>query len=93
MSPPTALTRAQNWLRTATVEGLTEYIKLTGAKAGLNTDDVMIEMASAKLRRLSQTQTPSASVKKQAVQATAPPPRVFPFAHPYFWGGFFYTGM
>ena len=82
LSPPTALSRAQAWLRDATQDGLKIFAKAAARRGRLET------------RYLTQLER-ALSAEMLKGEATSPsstqPDR--PYAHPYYWAGFIYTGI
>jgi len=105
LAPPTALKRAKQWLRTATKAELIAYAKTAGAKAGL--DVAMLSGIEEKLKSRRRSGDARFSVAWNVMQAKAEQAlqaigKIFnerenlqsrPFAHPYYWGGFVYTGL
>ena len=91
LSPPTALHRAQAWLRDATKEELDSFAKNTAAKGRLERRHLAeiqkdLTRNSAASRAFSNDGLP---VKKGAETKGAEKP----YAHPFFWAGFTYTGL
>jgi CHAT domain-containing protein len=98
LPPPTALHRAQTWLRQATNDDLSSYM---GSQGQLETRQVAeIEqelseeaLARSRNRALIEWITPDAA----RVSAKSAPDRANllarPYSHPYFWAGFIYTGL
>jgi CHAT domain-containing protein len=82
LSPPTALSRAQAWLREATQDDLKIFAKAAARRGRLET------------RYLTQLER-ALSAEMLKGEATSPsstqPDR--PYAHPYYWAGFIYTGI
>jgi CHAT domain-containing protein len=102
LAPPTALRQAQQWLRTASKDELIVYARSTrldpARLAELESEIKTRRRGSAlaavtrSLQRDTLSGTLSAPADQPAVPAGAthgPPP----FRHPYFWGGFVYTGL
>ena len=99
LSPPSALSRAQLWLRDATNTDLLAYVESAVANARIAphlAEQIARELSAEQLRR---------SRNSAAVQWIAPAraagqsqsdkagERARPYAHPYFWAGFVYTGL
>jgi CHAT domain-containing protein len=82
LAPPEALRRAQGWLRGASAEDLVAYAQDAAKAARIGSDDVARLVAS--LRRGGVAPAPAAS----GAASDAPP-----FADPYYWGAFIYTGL
>jgi len=95
LRPATALRQAQAWLRAATKAELIEFGKIEVARAKLDRSKLAELERSVKSRHRSaktrfgafwnMLQTASGNVQ-QLFQSR-------PFAHPYYWGGFVYTGL
>jgi CHAT domain-containing protein len=102
VAPPAALKQAQAWLREATKAQVIAYGKAAAAKGKLEPQKLAELEREIKARRRS-TDTRSgalwnliqADVSRAGLRKTAgkqkPEPR--PFAHPFYWGGFVYTGL
>jgi tetratricopeptide (TPR) repeat protein len=106
LPPATALQRAQAWLRQATRRELLVYVKTIGARTGTGELAIKLgyalqrgERGDARLFAISHV------LKKIATKASPRSPRFRwlkwykpsrmrerPFAHPYYWAGFVYTG-
>lgn len=101
LAPPTALSRAQAWLRQATSADLDAYAQGAATRGRLD---------SAQLRQIEQELSPEglARSRNRAViaridgdgkmrsrhfSAQESPQLVRPYAHPYFWAGFIHTGL
>ena len=98
-SPPTALKQAQAWLRDATTADLLAYAQAASARAQLSPADARrLETAlTANLRPMAGL-SGTLWTWMQKKLGTSPPaqagdkaPR--PFAHPYYWGAFTYSGL
>ena len=98
-SPPTALKQAQAWLRDATTADLLAYAQAASARARLSPGDAQrLETA------LTANPHPTADLSGtlwtwiQKKLGTSPPAQAGdktrrPFAHPYYWGAFIYSGL
>jgi CHAT domain-containing protein/tetratricopeptide (TPR) repeat protein len=98
LSPPSALHRAQKWLRQATRVELEKYAQTMAAKGQLAarqrdllTSD-MQQGANAR-SRIGSAQTPRAPAGQKGSDRAAPRQTARPYAHPYFWAGFVFTGL
>jgi len=104
LAPPEALKRAQDWLRRATRQELVAYIQEAAKTGHINSD----EFASIENRFLRSNlrerfgvaiSGPKAGAQPDDGQDTMPStvpdqqPELPPFADPYFWGAFIYTGL
>jgi CHAT domain-containing protein len=101
LSPPTALKYAQTWLRTATKANLIAFAQEAGKSAGAEALALAFETS---LQRASSDHPRWAAVTKliqEIIAKSKLSPGWFfgehikedcPFAHPYYWGGFIYTG-
>jgi CHAT domain-containing protein len=102
LSPPSALRGAQAWLRGATREDLVSYGRASAAAAGLDATKLAeLEGTLSTLRRTRSARFDSIWDRLQyrnrgaagSPAETASASRLRPFAHPYYWGGFVYTGL
>ena len=102
LAPPTALARAQVWLRNASQQELSDYARSAGRAANLDATMLAeLESGLATRRRAASSRFAAISERLQmragddkpiaATAVDAKKPR--PFAHPYYWGGFTYTGL
>jgi CHAT domain-containing protein/tetratricopeptide (TPR) repeat protein len=100
LSPPTALHRAQAWLRGATNGDLDAYAKAAASKGRLehrHLAEIEQELSADGLARsrssmvVQWTHPTTAPERKMVVGGTKHVAR--PYAHPYFWAGFVYTGL
>lgn len=88
LSPPNALRRAQLWLRDASKETIEDYAQQSSTRGRLD---------SRHLSEIKQDLDPKARASRNAGAAPqitderSRGPR--PYAHPYYWGGFVYTGL
>ena len=99
LAPPSALNRAQSWLRDATNSDLLAYVESAVADARIAShlaEQIARELSADELRRsrnstavqwIAPVRTPGQSEPDKASQ------RSRPYAHPYFWAGFVYTGL
>lgn len=101
LPPPTALHRAQAWLRTATSDDLSTYARAAateGRLQGRHLTEIEEAVSPEALKRsrngaLVEWSTRTAPPASGATGPTAGKPVARPYAHPYFWGGFIYTGL
>lgn len=99
LSPPTALHRAQVWLRDATSNDLNAYVKTTASKGRLErrrVAEIEKELRSAGIARSRSSATiertgPATDPKGKSASGAKLATR--PYAHPFFWAGFAYTGL
>jgi CHAT domain-containing protein len=101
LAPVSALQRAQIWFRQATKAEVLAYSKAAVAHAKLNTSALAAIEASLKSRRRSSATIFAAiwDTLQEKIASTlrdsAPDEENLqspPFEHPYYWGGFVYTG-
>jgi CHAT domain-containing protein len=101
LSPPTALSRAQAWLRQATSADLEAYAKGAAARGRIDSrqlGEIAHELSPeglARSRNRSVVQWVGPGDKSRSTDAQAPSPEQVarPYAHPYFWAGFVHTGL
>jgi len=101
LSPPTALHRAQAWLREATNEDLASYAKLAAVRGRLDRRrlaEIVSDLSADGLRRtrnsaLVEWVKPDTTKTRGMKVVAAGKPIARPYAHPYFWAGFIYTGL
>jgi CHAT domain-containing protein len=101
LSPPTALRRAQAWLREASSENLAAYAKVAAARGRLERRrfaEIERDLSAGGLRRsrnsaLVEWVKPDATKTKGMKATAAGKPIARPYAHPYFWAGFIHTGL
>jgi CHAT domain-containing protein len=101
VEPPTALQRAQFWLRQASNSDLVAYARAAAKEGRLNAHhiaQIADELSEDGLRRSRKV----ALVEWVAPEGTRAPggtvvrsssPLARPYAHPYFCAGFIYTGL
>jgi CHAT domain-containing protein len=101
LAPPTALRRAQMWLRQATNEDLARYARIAASQGRLGSrhvDEIEGELSAEGLARsrnspLVEWITPGAGRDPNKKAASNVNRIARPYAHPYFWAGFIYTGL
>ena len=92
IAPPTALKRAQEWLRTASRETLIDYAREAAIKGKV--DAAKWATLEDYLRHPDKSVRLTCKGSEQAdPPATAPQADSPPFGHPYYWSGFIYLGM
>jgi CHAT domain-containing protein len=92
LSPPAALRGAQEWLRQTSSTELNAYAQAAAARGRLQSRQ-LAEIERALSTRGAERSPNGAAVRPNdtaSVDQKAPSP---PYAHPYFWGGFIYTGL
>ena len=89
-SPPAALRGAQLWLREATNEELSGFAKVASAR-GLLPSRHLAEIEAALSGKGEEHSRSLAGSESGAVTGSVDAQR--PYAHPYFWAGFIYTGF
>jgi CHAT domain-containing protein len=101
LAPPTALRRAQLWLRQATNADLVTYARVAARQGRLDRTQVAAieeELSAEGLRRARKRAlvewigpgAPSGAGKQVPLGATD---LGRPYAHPYYWAGFIHTGL
>jgi len=101
LSPPTALRRAQAWLREATNSDLAAYAKVAAVRRRLDKrqlaqiEETLSAAGLARSRNAAIVEWVGGDTKPDAAgPATRKAKRVArPYAHPYFWAGFIHTGL
>lgn len=100
LSPPKALHRAQAWLRAATSDDLNTYTKSRAAKGRLDRrhrveiEKELSEDRLARSRNSAVIEWSDPRSERKTKQGSDGAKRVArPYAHPYFWAGFIYTGQ
>ena len=100
LSPPTALRQAQAWLRQAIDEELGDYAKVAAVDGQLEDRHLAaIEQelkpdALARSNRSAPTEWTTGSNTGLSAPSSAPPQgSARPYAHPYYWAGFIYSGQ
>lgn len=101
LHPSKALAQAQSWLRRATTEDLETYVKAAVVKARLRSHEA--QLLAEELRPEQMRKSRNASVvewtrsegseSESTTSSSGPHAQARPFAHPYFWAGFVYTGQ
>jgi CHAT domain-containing protein/tetratricopeptide (TPR) repeat protein len=89
-SPPTALHGAQLWLREATTDELEGFAKVASARGFLPSRH-LTEIEDALNGKGAEHSRSLAGSETGAVTGSIATQR--PYAHPYFWAGFIYTGL
>jgi CHAT domain-containing protein/Tfp pilus assembly protein PilF len=102
LEPPTALRGAQAWLRDANKDELAAYARSSASAAKLDQSQLAnLENALATSRRSVDSRFDAISQRLQARAGSATEAQPVaadlhnraPFAHPYYWGGFVFTGL
>ena len=109
LPPPTALKRAQDWLRNASRAELAAYIRGEAARTriGASVSEIIRRTLAQDVIAGDSRRTRSVSLLQQELrsQESSPePPKAAdseaslgpddrPYSHPYYWGGFIYLGM
>lgn len=105
LAPPTALARAQAWLREATNDDLSSYARAAAAQGrlerrhlaeierALGADALIRSRSRARVQLTKLDPKPAARDASKKDVARAPNPLGRPYAHPYFWAGFIHTGL
>lgn len=102
LSPPAALRRAQTWLRDASREDLMSYGRASAVAAKLdaarlaNLEDTLSTLRGKRATRFIATWDRLQDRNRSAAGSTTEgigTASAKPFAHPYYWGGFVYTGL
>jgi len=99
--PASALRLSQQWLRGATISELMAFAKAAGARAKLDEQVLSTlqgSLTSVRARSARFTESwkilQKRSGPEDAGRKTLPAENMTaPFAHPYYWGGFVYTGL
>jgi CHAT domain-containing protein len=95
LSPPAALKQAQSWLRTATKSDLIRAARDAGKAARIDGSKLASLETLLKSRRRS-GESLFARLWDEIQSAPSKMQRYLqsrPFSHPYYWGGFVYTGL
>jgi CHAT domain-containing protein len=89
LAPTKALKDAQNWLRTASKAQLLEFGETAAAKSDLAPAKLAELVSALKSRPRSGTRGLFWAILSNIRQRF----QSYPFAHPYYWGGFVYAGL
>jgi CHAT domain-containing protein len=91
------LSRAQAWLREATTDELSSEVKIAAAQGRLEArhlGEIEKALTSEGLMRSRRRLLLVDGLAESATPSLAPAEaRIRPYAHPYFWAGFIYTGL
>jgi CHAT domain-containing protein len=87
--PPTALKRAQDWLRDATGAELIAYARQETARARIGDQLPAIVRNITAAAAAASDRRPARGASAAAADSLAEKP----YAHPYYWGGFIYLGL
>ena len=99
LDPPAALSRAQTWLRDATGDDLNGYAEVAAARGRLQAAQLASIAEELKPGSLARSRTAplgpmtTGSNAAGARQTAAPRGPAYPYAHPYYWAGFIFTGQ
>jgi CHAT domain-containing protein len=101
LPPPTALSRSQAWLRQATNVDLQAYARAAARRGQLKSRhlrDIEQELGadalqSSRNNALVEWATPDPTRAPNKKVYGSPNRVARPYAHPYFWAGFIYTGL
>jgi CHAT domain-containing protein len=102
LPPPTALRRAQLWLRQTTNVDLADYASVAAKQGRIESRhvaEIEEELSEAALTRSRNAAaidwiTPSGETRAVGKKTSSNArPLARPYAHPYFWAGFIYTGL
>jgi len=97
LDAPAALSQAQAWLREASTDDLNGYSSVAAAKGNLQGTQLPaiaqeLRSASRGLPRRSIPGEFTTGSSTPANSESSPPSTAHPYAHPYYWAGFVYTG-
>lgn len=101
LAPPTALSRAQKWLRDSSDADLAAYARNAAKEGRLESRDVAeIEhalsedgLSRSRNRALVEWIAPDGARTPGTTKTPPGTPVARPYAHPYYWAGFIYTGL
>jgi CHAT domain-containing protein/tetratricopeptide (TPR) repeat protein len=96
LPPPTALHRAQAWLRKATSKDLDSYARVAVAQGRLqrrHLSEIEAALSPEGPNRARNGALVEWIIRKGPASGAKSRRSARPYAHPYFWGGFIYTGL
>jgi CHAT domain-containing protein len=93
LAPAAALREAQLWLRGASKAELISFGRAVAAKAKLDPSKLLDLEASLKSRRRSGARSSLWNMLQNVTANVRRPFQSHPFANPYYWGGFVYSGL
>ena len=93
LSPPAALSGAQKWLRDASDEDLDAYAKLAATRGRIESRHLAEIEKAVGPDSTEATRMGVGSLAKMQKGGEGKPAARRPYAHPYYWGGFIYTGL
>ncbi len=99
LDPPAALSGAQAWLRDATGDDLNGYAEVAAARGRLQAAQLaslaeeLKPESLARSRRNAPLGPMTGGNETGTVRTPSPQLVAHPYAHPYYWAGFIYTGQ
>jgi CHAT domain-containing protein/tetratricopeptide (TPR) repeat protein len=99
LDPPAALSGAQVWLRDATRDDLNGYAEVAAARGRLpaaqvaSIADELTPASLARSRRNAPLDPVTGGNETGTLRTASPQGPARPYAHPYYWAGFIYTGQ